>query len=392
MRAALCQAACATCFRSCSRRLRIDASRIEVAHAQHDPAEDARGRPRSRARSRGRSARRSARRSLLTVCSSSATALVTCDRQQLALASSHSCSKRGADAEDRRHPVALDQRLQEVHEDRVRRRSTGALEAVLLLLGREVRREEEDRQSAGCRCSASANSPSCSLDRVEQSLLLGDLEQRARVYLGDLFHASMATCSLGPSSRSASAREVELGERLLDQAPLVVARQRLAGHLLGRQHRQVGDLAADLLDRAAGLGLDVAPGLLEHLLALGARRRRRASRSCASAAWRARVTISSACPRASLSRSRYSASTFSASSRMLLAPRRSSPRSPSARRSSALRDQREHPLAQDRQRDHEHDQRPDHQPHVGGDQERAAGGDREYVRGECIGWSRGRRR
>src|SRR6202042_3850814 len=33
--------------------------------------------------------------------------------------------------------------------------------------------------------------------------------------------------------------------------------------------RQVGDLFADLLDRAPGLGLDIAPGLLHRLVALG---------------------------------------------------------------------------------------------------------------------------
>src|SRR6476659_9256268 len=65
--------------------------------------------------------------------------------------------------------------------------------------------------------------------------------------------------------------EVELLERLLDQPLLVVLVERLAGDLLRRQDREVGDLVADLLDRAPGLGLDVAPGLLEQLLALDLR-------------------------------------------------------------------------------------------------------------------------
>src|SRR5215218_3709904 len=44
--------------------------------------------------------------------------------------------------------------------------------------------------------------------------------------------------------------EVELAERLFDEAPLVVGIERLAGHLLGGQDREVCDLGADLLDRA----------------------------------------------------------------------------------------------------------------------------------------------
>src|SRR6185312_7107962 len=57
--------------------------------------------------------------------------------------------------------------------------------------------------------------------------------------------------------------EVELLERLLDEPLLIVLVERLARDLLGREDREVGDLVADLLDRAPRLGLDVAPGLLE---------------------------------------------------------------------------------------------------------------------------------
>ena len=53
---------------------------------------------------------------------------------------------------------------------------------------------------------------------------------------------------------------------------LVGIGERLARDLLGREHRQVGDLATDLIDRAAGLRLDVTAGLLEQPLALGASR------------------------------------------------------------------------------------------------------------------------
>ena len=64
--------------------------------------------------------------------------------------------------------------------------------------------------------------------------------------------------------------EVEVAQRLLDEALLVVLGERLARDLLGREHRQVGNLATDLVDRAAGLRLDVTTGLLEQPLALGA--------------------------------------------------------------------------------------------------------------------------
>src|SRR5690606_10712211 len=66
----------------------------------------------------------------------------------------------------------------------------------------------------------------------------------------------------------AEAREVELAEGLLDEAALVVLAERLPRHLLRRLDGEVGDLLADLLDRAAGLHLDVTAGLGDELLAL----------------------------------------------------------------------------------------------------------------------------
>src|SRR4030095_1025327 len=62
--------------------------------------------------------------------------------------------------------------------------------------------------------------------------------------------------------------EVDLLQRLVDQALLILVVERLAGHLLGRQHGQVGDLPADPLQRAPGLRLDVAPSGREQLPAL----------------------------------------------------------------------------------------------------------------------------
>src|SRR4051794_2516219 len=74
---------------------------------------------------------------------------------------------------------------------------------------------------------------------------------------------------VGPRGGAAlgQGREVELAERFLDQAPVVVVVERLARHLLRRGDRQVGDLLADLVDRAARLLLDVAPRLLHEVLA-----------------------------------------------------------------------------------------------------------------------------
>jgi len=74
--------------------------------------------------------------------------------------------------------------------------------------------------------------------------------------------------------------EVDLGECLVDQAPLVVACERLAGDLLGGEQAELADFLADLteslvrrlLDLAARLleaPLAVFLGLLTHALALG---------------------------------------------------------------------------------------------------------------------------
>ena len=106
-----------------------------------------RGRRRARARSRGRPARRSARRACLTV------AVVELDRagdlhRQQPVRLVPQRVEVGADAEDRRHPVALDQRLEEVHRSAGSASLTARSQPVLLLLGREVRREEEHRELA----------------------------------------------------------------------------------------------------------------------------------------------------------------------------------------------------------------------------------------------------
>ena len=99
---------------------------------------------------------------------------------------------------------------------------------------------------------ASANASSCSWTSSRLVGLLRRPEQRVGIYAGDLLHQPLR------DSASGERREVDLGERLLDQPLLVGVVERLAGHLLGREHGQVGDLLADLLERAPRLGLDVA--------------------------------------------------------------------------------------------------------------------------------------
>src|SRR5206468_1791004 len=72
---------------------------------------------------------------------------------------------------------------------------------------------------------------------------------------------------LAPALPARERGEVELGQRLVDEPALVVLGERLARDLLGRGDRQAGHLRADLLDRPAGLLLDVAARLLHELLA-----------------------------------------------------------------------------------------------------------------------------
>src|SRR5438094_9446153 len=63
-------------------------------------------------------------------------------------------------------------------------------------------------------------------------------------------------------------REIELRDRVVDQAPVVLVGQHLARDLRGGRERQLGDLAPDLLERALRLGRDLAPRLLDPALAL----------------------------------------------------------------------------------------------------------------------------
>jgi hypothetical protein len=161
--------------------------------------------------------------------------------------------------------------------------------------------------------------------------------------------------------------EVELAERFLDQALLIVVVERLAGHLLGGEDRQVGDLGADLLDRAARLGLDVATRLLEQLLALGPR-----PLDCLALAHLAGLARAGddllglgarlAQPGAVLleQRGRIGTRALRRLDRLLDRPLALLER---------LGDGGPRVLAQDEERHQEGEERPDHQPHIGTDEE-----------------------
>src|SRR5882724_4186737 len=66
-------------------------------------------------------------------------------------------------------------------------------------------------------------------------------------------------------------REVEVADRLVDQALVVRVLENLAGHLGGGDEGELGHLRADLLERPLRLGLDLPLGLLEATLAIGLR-------------------------------------------------------------------------------------------------------------------------
>ena len=198
-------------------------------------------------------------------------------------------------------------------------------------------------------------------------MLLGDLEQRAGVDLGDLLHG-LAAAPFRPDSaaKSSSASASSTGGCWSSSV------ERLARDLLGGQHGEVGDLVADLLDRAARLVLDVAArvcsssssrccaGLGDRLSACVARPPCARARRCRRPA-RAPRAAARGTPRAARrppARARSAASIESSIAFAALVER--------------LRDPRERDLAEHVERDAEGDQRPDHQPEARADEEAAA--------------------
>ena len=227
-----------------------------------------------------------------TTASSSSTALVTVTGSR-SLASSQRRSYSRRRRRDDRQAVVLQQHVEDVRDRRVGVDDRAAQPLALLLRG-EVRREQEQPHLAVL--------PDRVVDLAE--LLADDVELvpapgRPRTASARRPGRSAPSLSAPRAARmsderplvaplAAQRREVELADGLVDQAPLVVARQHAPGDLLGRLDRQVGDLAADLGDRAARLGVDVLARLLEQLLALLARlvlrvASRRPRRSCARA-------------------------------------------------------------------------------------------------------------
>src|ERR671937_3240943 len=78
-----------------------------------------------------------------------------------------------------------------------------------------------------------------------------------------------ATCEASGRGASLEHREVELGDRLVDQPAVVGVVEHLPRHLRGGDEGQLGHLGADLAEGAVRLGLDLAPRLLEAALPVG---------------------------------------------------------------------------------------------------------------------------
>ena len=269
----------ATCLRSCSSRLRIEASRIELPTLTTMP-------PR--------------------ISGSTCAARLTLRPGALADRPAEVLGRRGveldragyldgqqpvlllpqplellADAEDHRHAVLLDQQLEEVDEQGVGSGEQRAERLPLLLRG-EVGREEEDRRARGSASSASANWPSCSCSSSMRAGVARDLEQRASVYAGELLHQfcelpeEMPEKSSSPSACSTSRRWSSSSSVL--RVTFSVA----------RIVRSATSLRMSWSARR-GRDLDVALGALGSSSRAARWPRSLASRSWRSAVWRARV-------------------------------------------------------------------------------------------------------
>src|ERR1019366_2435789 len=184
------------------------------------------------------------------------------------------------DAEDHRHAVVFDEQGEEVQQDLISSLEHAA-EGLLLLGGGEVGREEEH----------------CQLAMLVQRI--GELGQRACVDLGDLLHQlCVASAEIAEKSSSLSASSTSLRW----SASVSVLRVTFSVAMIVRSATSLrmssrARLVAVSMSRSA---LRAASASISWPCSL-------ASCSCDSAAWRARWTISSACARASFSRSRYSA-------------------------------------------------------------------------------------
>ena len=154
----------------------------------------------------------------------------------------------------------LGQQAQEVADERVARRRAGRRPAAVFARASSCGFAATPRSSGTSR-SASTKSARSLLDLGQAPLLLGGLVRApART-------CARATAQLVPALLQGG--EVELPDGAVDQAAVVVAVEHLAGHLGGGDQRQLGDLVADLVERALGLGLDLPLGLRQPAVAVG---------------------------------------------------------------------------------------------------------------------------
>ena len=154
--------------------------------------------------------------------------------------------------------MVLDQQLEEVQERLVGavaacRSSASCFSAV------EKYGEKKNTASSRLASSASANCAELLAQLVELALLARDLEQRAGVDLGELLHQLLRRSRTEIAEKSSSASASSTSRRWSASV------ERLARDLLGGHDRQVGDLLADVVERALGRGLDVALGALGSL-------------------------------------------------------------------------------------------------------------------------------
>ena len=212
-----------------------------------------------------------------------------------------------ADAEDLRHPPLLDQQLEEVEQLGVGAADRAPQPRRLLRRG-EVGAEEEDLQLA---VAVDARRRTGRARRGSRRACPSPWPRRR----GPRRIRELPRASAPRLLRAGESREVDLAQRLLDEAALVLLVERLAGDLLGRQHGEVGDLLADLLAASAASPLRCRGSPRRPAPRASPCRPSVASDSAVSAALRARAMMSSACSRASVRRWRYSASSSSDSLR-----------------------------------------------------------------------------
>ena len=166
------------------------------------------------------------------------------------------------------------------------------------------------RTAAGPRfsLSASANSPELVVDPVERVVLLGHLEEGARIDLSDLFHRCLRSAEKSTSSSASWIRRrcsssssdmrvtfsVAMTVRFATSLRISSSARRVSASMSLRV--DLHQLVAVLLGVRLGLGPRAGLG----------------------GPCRARATMSSACSRASFRRARYSSSSWSASRLVLL--------------------------------------------------------------------------